>query len=203
MIHIILSPTTQLRSQAQLLTKRRGKYDLPFIVCKHPFRTSGRSVTWLLRSLSPKPLSSVLHRSWTRLAFTFVVDHRFRASHLRTIRQEICCITQLELWLVHQLNLRHESRWQSWLHESAVFLRNTSRPSSLSVAGSFGSAGMQSYSDQKEQGINQYWQLASVMPNYGNPGCLRKTGSYKCYVKQFRSQVIKWCKTLFIFASRH
>jgi hypothetical protein len=133
MIHIILSPTTQLRSQAQLLTKRRGKYDLPIIVCKHPFRTSGRSVTWLLRSLSPKPLSSVLHRSWTRLAFTFVVDHRFRASHLRTIRQEICCITHLELWLAHQLNLRHESRWQSWLHESAIFLRNTLRPSSLSL----------------------------------------------------------------------
>lgn len=61
MIHIILSPTTQLRSQAQLLTKRRGKYDLPFIVCKHPFRTSGRSVTWLHRSLS----LSHCHRSFT------------------------------------------------------------------------------------------------------------------------------------------
>ena len=55
--------------------------------------------------------------------------------------------------------------------------KHFAKPSSLSIAGSFGSAGMESYSDQKEQGINKCWQLASLTPNSGNPGCLRKTGS--------------------------
>ena len=41
------------------------------------------------------------------------IDHRLRAPHLRTTSQETYCTTQLTPWLVHKLNPRRESRWQS------------------------------------------------------------------------------------------
>jgi hypothetical protein len=60
----------------------------------------------------PSPLS--VHRHSTSLLDLYLaINHRLRAPHLHITSQETCCTTQLTPWLVHRLNPRHKSRWQS------------------------------------------------------------------------------------------
>jgi hypothetical protein len=51
--------------------------------------------------------------AWTRMTFTFTIDHCLRAPHLHSTSQETCCTTQLTHQLVQQLNPRRYSQWQS------------------------------------------------------------------------------------------
>jgi hypothetical protein len=60
----------------------------------------------------PSPLS-VYWYGTSLLDLHLSIDHRLRAPHLRTTSLETCCTTQLTPWLVHKLNPRRESRWQS------------------------------------------------------------------------------------------
>ena len=61
-----------------------------------------------------RPSLLMVHRhGMALLDLHLAIDHRIRPPHIHTTSQETCCTTQLTPWLVHKLNPRRESRWQS------------------------------------------------------------------------------------------
>jgi hypothetical protein len=68
------------------------------------------SASWVPQSKPHHPsFTTPSPSAWTRLTFTFAVDHCLWAPHLRTTSQETCCTTQLTPRLFQQLNPRRYS----------------------------------------------------------------------------------------------